>query len=278
MVKKITQNVDNLSPSQGKCYQLILQIQEYNKEGCSNREIARRLGIGRNTVKKYLHGDPVELCKSRMLQSQLDAYIDIIYKCLNEGYSKSATAKYLYSIGYDGGKTNIFNYLTKIERMTKRNFAPQPYIRTYTEAKKYGSKGKDKEFITRASIFRYLWMDEDYLSDSHINYIMKEHPILWELKSCIREFHNIFRKHNMPQLYLFLDKYSESTIPEIKSFVKGMIRDIDAVENAVASDLSNGFVEGTNSKLKMVKRTMYGRGSHKLLTAKLMLSYMITDN
>ncbi|MBQ3414356.1 MAG: transposase, partial [Clostridia bacterium] len=37
------------------------------------------------------------------------------------------------------------------------------------------------------------------------------------------------------------------------------------------SDLSNGFVEGTNSKLKMIKRTMYGRCGKKLLAAKLML-------
>lgn len=59
------------------------------------------------------------------------------------------------------------------------------------------------------------------------------------------------------------------------SFVKGLEKDISAVENAVASDLSNGFVEGTNSKLKMVKRTMYGRCSKQLLQAKLM--YRIAD-
>ena len=36
--------------------------------------------------------------------------------------------------------------------------------------------------------------------------------------------------------------------------------------------LSNGFVEGTNSKLKMIKRTMYGRCGKELLAAKLILS------
>ncbi|WP_425458205.1 transposase [Blautia producta] len=36
-----------------------------------------------------------------------------------------------------------------------------------------------------------------------------------------------------------------------------MEKDLSAVENSVFSPLSNGFVEGTNSKLKMVKRTMY---------------------
>ncbi|MCC8061439.1 MAG: transposase [Clostridiales bacterium] len=34
--------------------------------------------------------------------------------------------------------------------------------------------------------------------------------------------------------------------------------------------MSNGFVEGTNSKLKTIKRTMYGHGSRKLLAAKMM--------
>ena len=53
------------------------------------------------------------------------------------------------------------------------------------------------------------------------------------------------------------------------SFAKGLERDIDAVENAVAYGYSNGFVEGTNSRLKMIKRTMYGRGGKKLLEAKL---------
>ena len=41
------------------------------------------------------------------------------------------------------------------------------------------------------------------------------------------------------------------------------------IENAVAYDYSNGFVEGTNSRLKMIKRTMYGRCRKRLLEAKL---------
>ena len=58
-------------------------------------------------------------------------------------------------------------------------------------------------------------------------------------------------------------------IKAIKSFAEGLKRDIDAVENAVAYDYSNGFVEGTNSRLKMIKRTMYGRCRKQLLEAKL---------
>ena len=62
----------------------------------------------------------------------------------------------------------------------------------------------------------------------------------------------------------------KSSIKELSRFADGLERDLDAVENSVASPLSNGFVEGTNSKLKMVKRTMYGRCNKNLLAAKLM--------
>lgn len=75
-------------------------------------------------------------------------------------------------------------------------------------------------------------------------------------------------------MYPFVHRRKASKIKELSSFANGE-KDISAVENAVASDLSNGFVEGTNSKLKMVKRTMYGRCSRQLLEAKLM--YRIAD-
>lgn len=66
-----------------------------------------------------------------------------------------------------------------------------------------------------------------------------------------------------------LEKYCKSEINALRSFVNGLKRDIDAVENAVAYNYGNGFAEGTNSRLKMIKRTMYGMGSKQLLEAKL---------
>lgn len=66
----------------------------------------------------------------------------------------------------------------------------------------------------------------------------------------------------MPLLYLFVERYGRS---EVKEHV--------AVENSVASPLRNGLVEGTNSKIKMVKRNMYGRCGIKLLAVKLMFQF-----
>ena len=52
-VKKIEMDVDNSQNYCLKRYQMICQIQAFLKEGCSYREIARRMGVGRNTIAKY---------------------------------------------------------------------------------------------------------------------------------------------------------------------------------------------------------------------------------
>ena len=100
---------------------------------------------------------------------------------------------------------------------------------------------------------------------------------MYELHCCIREFRRIFERRNVPLLYLFIEKYSNSDIKALRSFANGLERDLDAVENAVAYDYSNGFVEGTNSRLKMIKRTMYGRCGKRLLEAKLRYMKIVAD-
>lgn len=82
----------------------------------------------------------------------------------------------------------------------------------------------------------------------------------------------------MPLLYCFISKYKSSELKELSRFAQSLEKDLEVVENAVASPLSNGFVEGTTSKLKMIKRTMYGRCSKQLLAAKLMYEHKTKTN
>lgn len=197
------------------------------------------MGIGRNTIAKYCKGDPKELSMYGIHQSKLDPFHDFIIDCLKEGWSKSKTVKAIYEKEYSGSKSNAFDYLCKIEQKENKCFEPQPYVRTMTECLKYktGSKGKDKDYITREGVFRYMWMNTE-LSDNHKEYIYEKYPNIWELQCCIREFRNIFKNHNVPMLYLFVEKYSKNLLKPLRSFAEGLKRDIDAVENAVAYDYS----------------------------------------
>ena len=102
-VKKIAVDVDNSPNYSEKRYQMICQIQNFLKEGCSYREISKRMGVGRNTIAKYREGDPKELSMFGIRQSKLDPYYDFIIQCLASGWSKSKTVKAIYEKGLEVG-------------------------------------------------------------------------------------------------------------------------------------------------------------------------------
>ena len=60
-------------------------------------------------------------------------------------------------------------------------------------------------------------------------------------------------------------RVEEGGIAELRGVARGMWRDRRAVEAAVATEWSNGQVEGQVNRLKMLKRAMYGRANIDLL-------------
>jgi len=71
------------------------------------------------------------------------------------------------------------------------------------------------------------------------------------------------RKHDA--LDQWIDHASQCGIGTIKSFSKGISKDIDAVRAALSFEWSNGQVEGQVNRLKLIKRKMYGRANFDLL-------------
>ena len=132
-----------------------------------------------------------------------------------------------------------------------------------------GNVTQAHDYIKRSRIFKFLWMGEP-LEDHQKEQLFMMFPILGELYVAIQEFRQIFNERSLPFLYLFVDKFKHSELKPIVSFANGLENDIEAIENAVTSPFSNGFVEGTISKLKMKKRVMYGRAQINLLASKMM--------
>lgn len=207
---------------------IIESVYSKSSKCCSYREIARRMGVGRNTIAKYRNGNPMELSMYGIRQSKLDPFYDFIVQCLKSGWSKSRIVKAIYEKGYAGSKSNAFDYLVKIEEKINKRFVPQPYIRTMTEGSKYktGSCGKDKDYVTREGVFRYMWMNTE-LTKEHKGYILNQYPHVFELHNCIREFRRIFEERKVPLLYLFIEKYCKSEINALRSFANGLKRDMD---------------------------------------------------
>lgn len=267
-VKKIALAVDNFTKSEHKRRALILQIQELHQQGNAISKISQITGKDWRTVRKYVDCDPDQFCQGAQ-RGSLWGYVDYIIKAIEKGLTASAIANQLKETGYQGSNTNIRHFVKKIA--LKHGLELAKYTAAHPQHEPACSKqSKTKtDYITRKGIFNYLWMN-DSLTDSHREYLWTKYDCLPDLENCIREFREIFRKKSMPLLYIFIENYKQSTIKEIASFANGLARDLEAVENAVASPLSNGFVEGNNCKVKSVKRTMYGRCRKILLEAKLM--------
>lgn len=244
-----------------------LNIMRLYEAGFSIRKISRTLKYSRNTVSKYINGDMASICTTE-LTSGVDRYRDYIIKALSQGICRSNIYRELVKQGLQCGKTATYDYMNRLAEIHGIDVS---IMKDATTAQKERQKQIRKyDYLSRKAVFRYLWMGEE-LEQRHLAYLYDTYPKFRMLQTCIMEWRQIFRMGYQSLLYSFLDKYCDSEIKQIAGFVNGLMKDQEAVENAVSSSLSNGFVEGTNSKLKMVKRTMYGRCSRQLLAAKLML-------
>lgn len=117
-----------------------------------------------------------------------------------------------------------------------------------------------------------MWKtNESSLSEMELEQVLKNYPIIETLNFMIKEFRNIFTNKSIIGLCKFIIMYKDSSYGQVRSLIKSMIKDIKPIANAVYSKYNNGFVEGTNNKLKMIKRQSYGRCRIKLLRAKIIL-------
>ena len=90
-------------------------------------------------------------------------------------------------------------------------------------------------------------------------------PMLVEARQLIADFQAMVRKRSADDLDLWLERAKSSLVA---SFGSGVIKDEAAVRAAMTLPWSNGQTEGQITKLKLVKRQMYGRGKIDLLEAR----------
>ena len=91
-------------------------------------------------------------------------------------------------------------------------------------------------------------------------------PPLTEAREIIGSVHTMIRKKAADSLDPWLERARTSLVT---SFANGIVKDLAAVRAAIASPWSSGQAEGQITKLKLVKRQMYGRAKLDLLEARL---------
>ena len=92
-------------------------------------------------------------------------------------------------------------------------------------------------------------------------------PTLVEAREIIAEFHLMIRRKAVSRAHAH---GSSAPAPvSVASFASGVTKDEAAVRAAITLPWSNGQTEGQITRLKLVRRQMYGRGNIDLLQARL---------
>jgi len=91
-------------------------------------------------------------------------------------------------------------------------------------------------------------------------------PELIVARAAIGEFQSMIRSKTARKLDEWVASAKNSLVG---SFAGGVAKDLDAVRNAILSPWSNGQTEGQVTRLKLIKRQMYGRAKLDLLQARL---------
>ncbi|GAC1660512.1 MAG: hypothetical protein PVS3B3_30650 [Ktedonobacteraceae bacterium] len=88
----------------------------------------------------------------------------------------------------------------------------------------------------------------------------------------VQDFRQMLRLRQVFRLDAWLKKVETSAIPELQTFAAGIQRDKAAVQAGLTLPSSNGLLEGHVNRLKLIKRSMYGRAKFDLLHLRVLSS------
>ena len=214
------------------------------------KEIVRRTGHSRNLVRQVSRGQSTDIFRTR--QSTLDAHLPFLDAQWAAGCRNGAELwRRLQVQGFRGSLRVVSEWTTRrrrSEKATDQRLQKVPSART---------------------IARLMTTARDHLSKADtvtIAAIEARVPTLVEARTLVERFQAIVRQ----KLVADLDQWiATASAGLIASFASGIIRDKAAVCAAITKSWSNGQTEGQITKLKLVKRQMYGRAKIDLLQARL---------
>ena len=99
----------------------------------------------------------------------------------------------------------------------------------------------------------------------HLAAFRQAAPALDTSYQLVQDFLVMMRKLEGERLDAWLSRVHESGLPELESFAEGVERDKSAVQAGLTLAINNGQVEGQVTRIKLIKRMMYGKAGFALL-------------
>lgn len=229
-------------------------VKHLQKQGLSQREIARRLKMNRFTVRKYMEAESCPTYRSGVRRPRLiDEHQSHIRRCIEQGCTNATVIfSQLQQQGFSGSYGTVARFVAS--------------------AKAAGSHPTDTPKMKKPwSPARVAWLvvkREAELTDDEKNAIfqIKRVDSTVEMAHTLgQRFLKMIHQAEPQALIPWLEDVAESSIPALKNFAKGIKADISAVTNALGLPWSQGQTEGQVNRLKLIKRAMYGRANFDLL-------------
>lgn len=267
--EQLLQNSEVKSNTPDSRSTMFKEVKELQELGFKVSKISKKLGIARQTVKKYMQWTSLQPRRSKERHDyyKYDEYIEKMY--LNEGKTLSYIFKKLQEQGAKFSQTPFYDHyrylINERKSINDRGIVKKPKDnRTPLLPIKVISHIVDKDIRGKT------------LTEDENNLISTLKNLQWfiEIRNAAKSFYEIIKGSNVDNLHSWLECYKNTGIAKLKTFIIGIKLDIKAVENAIVYPISNGIVEGFVNKLKTIKRLLYGRASLELLNRKMYL----TDN
>ena len=241
-------------------YARFQETHELHKQGCTVSAIARRTGLDRKTVSKYLKLTTLPAYRPR--QHRFNKLLPYQAYLLEHWQNGRRTVRQMWldirALGFTGSHSVVAEFMARVR---KEQGLP-PYLRTALQA---------PVALPILSPRRAAWLllarpDQLNEQDQRLRSALPDlHPDIRIASATAQRFAKIVREGLLHLFREWLQQSLQSTLREVRSFARGIARDYDAVRAAIALPYSNGMVEGHVNRIKFVKRQMFGRANFDLL-------------
>jgi transposase len=241
-----------------------MRVQDLSAQGWSGASIARMLGIHKKTAVKYAQMEHVPEERSDRGR-KLAPYLPFLHTQWSTGEQNIAFLyQAIHTQGYTGSETAVRNYLTALRKQIGQESHPRRYYPPVSQKKKQHQR-------TALSSRRATWLvlrkpETRSAEDQQLLLLLQQaHPQVKIACELAQAFVQMIRERNASVLEPWLKEATESEVPELRTFAKGIKHDQDAIHAALTYEWSQGQVEGQVHRLKLLKRQSYERAGFGLL-------------
>jgi transposase len=250
------------------------QVKSLKAQGLSNNEIARQLKVHKQTVRRYVAAPhfpeqaPPSFKKTRT--SQLQPYHPYLLGRWKAGcHNHRQLWRELVEQGYGGGFVGVYIYIRQRREEFPLEFDAAEVVPAKKEFKSRGA------VPTLRQISWWITSQREKLEERQqvgLQSLLEQWPELEKVYELVQEFAKIMRERQVGKLKEWVGKAEASDLKELAGFANGIRRDQEAVEASLKYPWSNGPVEGSITRLKLIKRQGYGRAKLDLLKVRVIMA------